>query len=172
MPPVSTTVWRPLDGFASAVLVVLCVCWGLQQAAIKAAAPGMNPLVQIGLRSVLSAFLVASVILWKGGNLSLRDGTLAPGLGVGLLFALQFLCVAIGIQHTTASHMAVFVYTAPVFAALGLHWLVPGEKLRPGQLIGVCVAFAGVAVGFSNGFNAHMTDTLVGDTLGVAAGAF
>jgi len=61
--------------------------------------------------------------------MSLRDGSLWPGLTVGVLFALEFLLVAEGLRHTSASHMVVFLYTAPIFAALGLHWRLPAERL-------------------------------------------
>jgi drug/metabolite transporter (DMT)-like permease len=173
VPQGNTVARRPLDGFAAAVMMVLCLCWGMQQVAIKAAAPGMDTVLQIGLRSTLAVILLGIVRFCRGEGLALRDGTLKPGIAVGILFASQFLCVATGLKYTTASHMAVFMYTAPVFTALGMHWLVPGEKLRPGQLAGVCVAFVGVAVAFSNGFaqpNPATGNTLPGDTLGVAAG--
>lgn len=40
---------------------------------------------------------------------------------MGGLFGLEFLLVGEGMRHTSASHMVVFLYTAPIFAALGLH---------------------------------------------------
>jgi drug/metabolite transporter (DMT)-like permease len=69
--------------------------------------------------------------------------------------------------------MSVFLYTAPVFTVLGLHWLVAGERLRPIQWAGVCAAFAGIAVAFSDGFAEQARDwqdMLLGDVLGVLAG--
>jgi len=30
----------------------------------------------------------------------------------------------------------VFLYTAPIFTALGVHWLLPSERLRPLQWLG------------------------------------
>ena len=55
------------------------------------------------------------------------------GLMAGLLFGVEFLLVAQGLVYSTASHISVFLYTAPVFAALGLHWLLPEERLTPLQ---------------------------------------
>jgi drug/metabolite transporter (DMT)-like permease len=60
------------------------------------------------------------------------------------------------------------VYLAPVFAALGLHLFVPGERLSRGQWAGVLLAFAGVALAFSEGFFSHES-TLLGDACGVMA---
>lgn len=166
---------KPLDALAVSVMLMLCVLWGLQQVAVKLAAHGMAPVVQIGLRSAVAALLVCMLMWWRGERLSLRDGTLVPGVVTGVLFSLEFLCVAVGLQYTTASHMSVFLYTAPIFTVLGLHWSVSGERLGVFQWSGVVAAFAGIAVAFSEGFAAggrELADMLLGDVLGVLGGAF
>jgi drug/metabolite transporter (DMT)-like permease len=67
--------------------------------------------------------------------------------------------------------MAVFLYTAPVFTALGLHWLVKGEHLSRRQWWGVGLAFIGIAVGYSGSlFTPGGTNLLVGDALGILGG--
>jgi drug/metabolite transporter (DMT)-like permease len=55
-----------------------------------------------------------------------------------------------------------------VLTALGLHFLVAGERLHPAQWLGVLVAFAGVVLAFFNSGK----NTLVGDLCGVAAAFF
>jgi len=170
-----TTTRNPLDAFAVATMLVLCVLWGLQQVAVKLAAPYMGPVLQIGMRSAVAAILVYAVVLWRGDRLSMRDRYFVPGIGAGVLFALEFLCVAIGLQYTTASHMSVFLYTAPIFTVLGLHWFIPGERLGAMQWAGAFAAFAGIAVAFSNGFataSRDWTSMLAGDALGVLGGVF
>ncbi|HYD96806.1 MAG TPA: DMT family transporter [Noviherbaspirillum sp.] len=166
---------RPLDTLAVLTMLVLCVLWGLQQVAVKLAAPDMGPVLQIGLRSAAAALMVYGLMLVRGQRLSLRDGTFLPGIGAGILFALEFLSVAVGLQYTTASHMSVFLYTAPIFTVLGLHWFIPGERLGPLQWAGALAAFAGIAVAFSNGFDSTSRDwsaMLAGDALGVLGGIF
>ena len=166
---------KPLDAFAMSMLVGLCVLWGLQQVTVKLAAPGMHPAMQLGLRSLVAAVLVYALMMVRGQKLSLRDGTLLPGLGAGALFAIEFLFAAIGLQYTTASHMSVFLYTAPIFTVLGLHLLLPAERLGMQQWLGVLAAFAGVGVAFSNGFfgsGKELGDMLLGDALGVLGGLF
>lgn len=171
-PPAAAPLPRqPLDGFASATLLALCVCWGLQQVAIKAAAPEMSPVLQVGLRSFFAAVMVAALMVVRRENLSLRDGTLLPGALVGLLFGGEFLVVSLGLNFTTAGHMAVFLYTAPVFTALGLHWFVKEERLNRRQWRGVALAFAGIAIAFSGGlFAPGGKNLLAGDALGVLGG--
>jgi len=157
---------------ATSVMLLLCICWGFQQIAIKLVAADISPIMQVGLRSTFAA-LVLAVVVWRAeGGRALRDGTLGAGLLVGLLFGLEFLAVAQGLVYTTASHMSVFLYTAPIFTALGLHWRMPEERMAPLQWLGVAVAFGGIAVAFlGNGKpQAGGSDMLLGDALGLLAG--
>lgn len=160
---------RAVDGFAASVMVVLCLLWGLQQVAIKAAATDVSTVLQATIRSGVSAALV-----WLVSHYVLRDKWLegvarGPGLVVGVFFAAEFLFIAEGLRFTSAAHIAVFLYTAPLFAALGLHFKVPDERLSRVQWVGLALAFFGIAVSFlgSNGAD----HSLAGDLLGVAAGA-
>lgn len=165
---------RPLDSLATGVMLLLCVCWGFQQIAIKLVAADISPIMQVGLRSAFAA-LVLGVVVWRGeGSRALRDGTLGAGILVGLLFGFEFLAIAQGLVYTTASHMSVFLYTAPIFTALGLHWRVPEERMAPLQWLGVAVAFGGIAVAFlGNGqpqAAAAASNMLLGDSLGLLGG--
>jgi drug/metabolite transporter (DMT)-like permease len=164
---------KQIDGFGVGMMILLCAVWGLHQVAIKLAAPDVAPIMQIALRSGISAVLVAIVIGLGWGNFSLSDGTLRPGIIVGGLFATEFICIAEGLRFTSASHMAVFLYTAPVFTALGLHCFLPAEKLRPHQWLGIAMAFVGIATAFMGGslYSGFTTRVLWGDFLGVLAGA-
>ncbi len=164
---------KPVDAPALGLLVLLCALWGLQQAAIKLAAPDAAPIMQVALRSGLSAALVAGWTRLTGQRLHLLGPTLRPGLVAGALFAGEFLFVAEGLRHTTASHMAVFLYTSPVFTALGLHLTVRTERLSRLRWLGVAVAFGGIALAFGGGLGAGAPGgrALLGDLLGVLAGA-
>ncbi|QWE94849.1 DMT family transporter [Cupriavidus sp. EM10] len=164
---------RPLDSTAIGLMVLLCAAWGLQQVIIKVTAPLMGAVLQAGVRSAVAALLVYAFAAWRGTPLWQRDGTLPAGLVAGLLFGAEFFCIFVGLGHTTASRMAVFLYTAPIFTALGLHLFVPGEHLQRGQWIGVLLAFLGMVLAFADGIvsSSSQDSTLLGDALGVVAGA-
>ncbi|MFZ6655626.1 DMT family transporter [Undibacterium sp. TJN19] len=163
---------KNLDGFAISLMLLLCLCWGLQQVAVKLAAPVLSASMQLGLRSGLAGLLVLLLIFIKKIPFSLRDKHFWPGIIAGALFALEFLFISLGLKYTTASHMSVFLYTAPIFAVLGLHWLIPAERLQAAQWLGILSAFAGVAIAFSGAFSssqADLRDMLIGDSFGVVA---
>ncbi|WP_063582920.1 DMT family transporter [Achromobacter ruhlandii] len=154
-------------------MLLLCVCWGFQQIAIKLVAADISPIMQVGLRSAFAALVLGAVVWRAEGSRALRDGTLGAGVLVGLLFGVEFLAIAQGLVYTTASHMSVFLYTAPIFTALGLHWRVPEERMAPLQWLGVAVAFGGIAVALlGNGQPqaAAASNMLLGDSLGLLGG--
>jgi drug/metabolite transporter (DMT)-like permease len=164
---------KPLDGFVVATMALLCAIWGAQQVAIKLSANDVAPIMQVALRSGMSAALVCLLLWGRGERPWLRDGTLRPGLLAGALFAAEFLFVAEGLKRTSASHMAVLLYTSPVFTAIGLHWAIRAERLRRVQWLGIALAFTGIAVAFAGGWlRAGVSlQMLRGDALGVLAGA-
>lgn len=162
---------RPIDMPASLLMILFCLALGLQQVAIKAVATDISPLAQVAFRSLGAALIVAIFARWRGVKLADFRANFGPGLLVGLGFTGEFTFVALGLNYTLASHMSVFLYTAPVFAALGLHFLVPGEQLTGRQWAGVGIAFVGMAIAMApttGGLDA--STLLLGDALGLLAG--
>lgn len=167
---------KPLDWLAVASMAALCLIWSLQQIVLKAAAQDISPMLQIALRSGIASVLVAMLMLAKGERMSFSDGTWRAGLVVGILFALEFLLVGEGLRHTNASHIVVFLYSAPIFAALGLHWRLPEERLKPLQWLGILLAFGGIALTFFGRTQSDVTHAtplagmLWGDVLAMLGG--
>ena len=160
---------RSLDALAYGTMLVCTMLWGLQQVAIKLALPAVSPLTQAAIRSSLATVLLLGWAQWRNISLLNRDGTLLPGLVAGVLFGAEFCFIYLGLAHTTASRLVVFVYLAPILTALGLAWTVPGERLAPRQWAGVLLAFAGLVTAFADGLSAPGRSTLLGDTFGVIA---
>jgi len=161
-----------LDTLAVVSLVLCCFLWGLNQVAAKVALAEVPPLAQAALRSLGGAALVFAWARVRGIPLFSSDGSLRGGLLAGLLFAAEFGCIFVGLQFTTASRMAVFIYISPFVVALGMPFIAKSERLGPLQLAGLLLAFAGVAAAFSEGFTRPAAGALqwIGDALGVSAG--
>ena len=164
---------QALDSKASGIMFGLCILWGLQQVVLKLAAPDISAVMQIALRSGLSAFMVYPMIkLAKGTSLWGRD-YLAAGILVGLLFAAEFFLVAQALRFTSAAHTVVLLYTAPIFVALGLHWKLPAERLSLIQWLGIACAFFGIVIAFlfpPAVSKAAASSALWGDVLALLAG--
>ncbi|HEK1688376.1 TPA: DMT family transporter [Pseudomonas putida] len=159
------------DAFALQVMLGLCLIGGSQQVMIKWAAVDIAPVMQAAFRSGIAAVLVGLLMCWRGGWGQL-GATWRAGLLAGALFGLEFLFIAEGLKLTSAAHMSVFLYTAPVFTALGLHFMLPSERLRLLQWLGIALAFAGIALAFAGGLSLDQLDgrVLLGDAMAVLAG--
>jgi drug/metabolite transporter (DMT)-like permease len=157
-----------LDANAFALMFALTALWGFHQVTIKWIAADVSFVMQAAMRSVLATALL---LLWarlRGIALFGRDGTLAPGLLAGLLFAAEFALIYGGLAHTNASRMSVFIYLTPALTALGLHFTVRGERLSALQWLGVTIAFLGLFLAFVEGFFSGQR-TWLGDLCGVVA---
>jgi drug/metabolite transporter (DMT)-like permease len=164
---------QALDSKASGIMFGLCILWGLQQVVLKLAAPDISAVMQIALRSGLSALMVYPMIkLAKGTSLWGRD-YLPAGILVGLLFAAEFFLVAQALRFTSAAHTVVLLYTAPIFVALGLHWKLPSERLSLIQWLGIACAFFGIVIAFlfrPAASQAAASSAIWGDALALLAG--
>ena len=159
-----------LDTLAVSVLVGCCLALGLAQVAIKVANTGISPLLQAGLRSIGATALLLAWARFRGVRLLARDGTLLPGLAVGILFAGEFAFLYVGLEHTTASRAVVLLYTAPLLVAAGAHLWLPADRLTAVKVLGLAAAFAGVLVVLLSGrAGGAGTGTLAGDLLCLVA---
>jgi len=101
------------DAFAFQVMLGLCLIWGCQQVLIKTAAVDIAPVMQAALRNGIAAVLVGLMLCWRGGWEQVGS-TWRAGLVAGGLFGVEFLFIAEGLKLTSAAHMSVFLYTAPI----------------------------------------------------------
>ena len=158
-----------LDGLAVTLMLVCCVLWGAQQVVVKATLPVLSPFLQAALRSAIAAVCLAGWSFARGIRLFDRDGTWWAGIGAGLLFGLEFLCIYAALPLTAASRVSVFIYLAPFVVALALPWFQPAEKLAPLQVVGLVGAFLALAYAFQEGFTTAKPTQWQGDGLAVLA---
>ena len=163
---------KSLDATAYLSIIMLCTLWGGQQILFKLSIDDISPSMQIALRSSLGCLLLALFMWQQGESLALWKGPWRAGMSVGLIFGLEWWMIGESLRLTTASHLVVFLYTAPIFTALGLHIWVPEEHLSRRQWAGVFVSFIGIGIGFIGGANQPHFDLrmLWGDLLALGAG--
>ncbi len=154
-----------------AILLALAMTWGANMAFIKFAARDVAPLFMAGLRSAVAAGFIFLYMRRRGIPVFPSAVITGHGAVVGLLFALEFGLIYLGLQVTLASRTYLLVYTAPFFVALGAHFLLEGDRLTWGKGIGLGVAFSGVALLFAGNLGAGTGAMLKGDLMALAGGA-
>jgi len=161
---------QTLDKTATVMMVVVCAIWGLQQVAIKVAAEDVSPMLQIALRSGVAAVMVGLLLTLRRYREKCHWQTWRGGVVVGVLFAVEYIAVSVGLSYTSAAHMVIFLYTAPLFAAIGLHLRFASERLSHLQWLGILIAFIGIAIAFytpGKPGDGWVTPQRMGDALGV-----
>ena len=89
--------------------------------------------------------------------------------GLLFLFGAEFMLLFVALVYTDAARAVMFLYTAPFVVALGGHLFLPGERLDLKSVIGIVLAFAGVAVALDPAASTD-SDAWIGDLMALAAG--
>jgi drug/metabolite transporter (DMT)-like permease len=152
-------------------LLVLALLWGTNMAVVKLAAGQLPPLLQAGVRSLVAAMCLWAWMAHQGVPAFPSRQVVGHGLVLGLLFGAEFAALYPGMVLTSASRSYLLLYTAPFFVALGAHLWLPGDRLTRNKLLGLLLAFAGLALLFSQGLGGFSPRALAGDLLSLLAGA-
>jgi drug/metabolite transporter (DMT)-like permease len=152
-------------------LALLAGIWGWSFLFIKVAVAGMTPSTVAGVRVGLGAAVLLGVVRARGlrlprGRVWLRHFAVVALVGSALPFTL----LAWGEQHISSALAAVLNASTPLFAAL-FAGLFLGERLRPVQVGGLVLGFAGVAVAVRVGADDVTGSALGGELAAVLAGA-
>lgn len=160
-----------IDTAAVAPMLLLTFSWGLNGVAGKIANTGYNPVFLTVARSAIAAVLVFFWCRWRNIPLFGRDGTLWAGLVAGLLFGAEFVLIFIGLDYTSVARSALMVNTMPFWVLIGAHFML-GERMSLAKLGGLLLAFAGVALVFSDKLSLPGPEAIKGDLMSLAAGVF
>lgn len=169
--PTPTPTPAALDAKAAGLMTLLCLVWSLQQLSLKSIADQASPMLMVALRSCIALVLLVALMRHRGERLARQRWR--PGVIAGALFGAEYLLVAEALRLTQASHVVVFLYTAPIFAALGLQARLPAERLNGLQWAGIALAFCGTALAFLGGdafSGSAARQALLGDALALLAG--
>jgi drug/metabolite transporter (DMT)-like permease len=96
---------------------------------------------------------------------------LKHGAAIGVLFGVEFLVLYYGIDLTNASRAIIFLYTQPLWTALGAHFFLSAERLSVPKAVGLILSFAGLVTVFGSRPTTVGPLYWVGDLMEVAAAA-
>lgn len=158
-----------IDARGASLLIGFSALLGLNQALVKLVNDGLAPVFQSGLRSACAFLPVLLYALWRKKQLSIRDGSLAPGLINGLLFSGEFCLLFLALDYTSVSRVSLFFYTMPLWVAVGAHFLIAGERLTAIRCTGLLLALGGVLIGLFDGDPTASAASWQGDLMALAA---
>lgn len=147
------------------LLFLICVIWGFHFVVLKFAVGELPPLFYAAIRMVLVAFILSPFLVWRKGQMGY---VLLGGLCLG---GLNYACMFTGLKYATASTAAIALELNVPFATV-LAMIFLGD--RPGwrRLLGIALAFFGVAVIAAGGESSNGGENIGLGIAFVAAGAF
>ncbi len=134
-----------IDAFGAVSLTVFAFLLAFNQVVIKVVNDGLQPVFFAGIRSAGAVLCLLAWMGLKGQRVRIAPGTVPAGLLIGTLFSAEFLCLFTALDLTTVGRSAIIFYSMPVWLALSAHFLLPGERLTPARILGLGLAFGGVA---------------------------
>lgn len=140
-----------IDAQGAMVLIAFSAVLGLNQVLVKVMNGALQPVFQAGLRSVLAIIPVLIIALWLKRRLTIRDGSLGPGIISGFLFAGEFVLLFLALDYTSVARASIFFYTMPFWMAIGAHFLIPGDRLTRWRVFGLALAVIGVMIALQGG---------------------
>lgn len=156
----------PLRGLLYAGLGVLCFAPG---AVFVRLAEGVSPLEICCFRMAMAATIMGLAGLATASPMRPPRGSFSALALIAGVTAFHFWSFTAGLERSSIAHGLALCYTAPVFAALlGRAFL--GERLRPGQWLGILLVVAAVGV-LATKHPSGGRATLEGDLLALASGA-
>ncbi|NWF91916.1 MAG: DMT family transporter [Syntrophaceae bacterium] len=161
-----------LDLKAVLTLLVLTLLWGFNYTAIRYSNQGVSPVFASTLRSLIASLCGVLYCLRKGERLFHKDVRLFHGFVVGLLFGLEFACIYFGMVYTDSARSALFIYLAPFVVAIGAHFLLRGDRLTLLKIVGLTIAFSGIAFVFYGKPKTAKPTMWIGDLLEIGAAFF
>jgi drug/metabolite transporter (DMT)-like permease len=154
-----------LDLRTAVLLSFFCLVWGGAIVAIKVGLSGAPPFSAAGIRFALASCTILGLAAARGRGLPLTRGGRRPVLLLGLLLVVQHGLFNVGMNLTTASRAAVFLYVQPAFVALLAHRFIIGDPLEQKKLLGVGLSFLGLLVAFADRLGSPDQRMLLGDSL-------
>jgi len=126
------------------LLILVSFLWGGNMVSIKISNQGIPPVMAATVRSGLAALLMWVYARSLGEPVFLRGPDFKHGVAIGALFALDFIFLYLGPVFTNASRAIIFLYTHPLWVALGAHFLLPRDRLTAVKVAGLVLAFTGL----------------------------
>ena len=136
---------EPVGTAAVATAVLMSAMWGANVVGTKIALEAVPPIWNAAWRMALG---LPFLLLWArvgGVNLWPERSQWRPLMLLSVLFAVQIMLMNLSIQLTSAAYSAVLVNAAPILTNVIAHFYVADDRLSRTRILGLAIAFAGVA---------------------------
>ncbi len=129
---------------SSIFIVLICIIFGGNGAAIKFGLTGMGAFTSAGIRFAAASLVIVVWAKIRGIDLLPSRGQALLSLPHCILFTVQLACFHLGMGRTTASHGALISNVLPFVVMILAHFFIPGDRITLKKSLGVILGFIGV----------------------------
>lgn len=141
---------RPSTLLIVLAFAVVCLVWGTTWAVIKVGLRGTPPFTGVAIRFALASALLFAVAAALGIKVGTTRKEIALWFGNGLLsFTIAYGAVYWSEQWVPSGLAAILFAIYPLVVTGVGHFVLSGERLTLGEILGIFMGFAGVGVIFS-----------------------
>lgn len=136
---------QPLNAASATLALFVSMLWGGNVVALKYGLATFPPFWSAFWRMLAAC---VAVIVWtkmRGIRILPKNGEWWPFAALGAMFTAQISGLNVGTNWTSAAYAVVLLNAHPVFTNLYAHFFDSEDKLTPRRLIGLFLAFAGIA---------------------------
>ncbi len=136
---------EPIGWTSAVVALAVCFVRGGNQVALKFGLTGFAPLWTAFLRMLVGALTVWAWGRWRGLSLVPSPEERRSLLQLSTLFVVQMGMLHFGADYTSPAYAVVLMSSNPIFANIMAHFIVAEDRLSALRVLGLALAFAGVA---------------------------
>ena len=136
---------QPIGWTSAIIALAVCFIRGGNQVALKFGLTGFAPLWTAFWRMFVGALAVWAWGRWRGVPLVPLPEERRSLLQLSTLFVVQIGLLHFGADYTSPAYAVVLINSNPVFANVIAHYVVAEDRLSPVRILGLVLAFAGVA---------------------------
>lgn len=136
-----------------AALIGSAMAWGTTGVATRAALnAGVPPVGMVAIRALAAAVLLYGLLVVRRTPITRDKERWRTGVVAAVFqLATPFVLFTLAYQHASAGFIGLLVALIPLGTAIVAHFLLPDEPLHTAKVIGLTVAFAGVALLLASG---------------------
>jgi len=145
------------------VYVLLCFIWGSTWLAIRFGLESLTPLFSAGMRFSLASIFIFILMKIKTVSLQKDSVSIRLYLLMGFFsFVIPFGLVYWAEQFVPSGMASVLFAVYPFVVVIFSYLRIPSESIGAYKIIGTILGFSGIVVIFSDSFDMHFTDYLLG----------
>jgi drug/metabolite transporter (DMT)-like permease len=129
-------------------VAVLCFIFGANAVAIKISLNGLGVFTAAGMRFGMASILIGLWALATRQPIQLSRKQMGQLTVISLIFFVQLSLFYTGLSKTHASRGTLLANIQPFFVLFLAHFFVPGDRITWRKLLGIMLAFSGVACVF------------------------